>query len=87
MRAQSMGASVIVVEVDPHRAFEALMDGHQVMNMEEAASLGDIFLTLTGNTQVIRKEHFQHMKSGAILANAGHFDVEISKRPELRPST
>ncbi|NLK29780.1 MAG: adenosylhomocysteinase [Aminobacterium colombiense] len=80
MRAQSMGASVIVVEVDPHRAFEALMDGHQVMNMEEAASLGDIFLTLTGNTQVIRKEHFQHMKSGAILANAGHFDVEISKR-------
>ncbi|MDD2205850.1 MAG: adenosylhomocysteinase [Aminobacterium sp.] len=80
MRAKSLGASVIVVEVDPHRAFEALMDGHEVMNMTEAASVGDIFLTLTGNTKVIRKEHFEKMKSGVLLANAGHFDVEICKK-------
>ncbi len=82
MRAAAMGARVIVVEVDPHRAFEAVMDGHSVMSMMEAAPLGDIFLTLTGNTGVIRKEHFDIMKDGAILGNAGHFDVEIS-RPDL----
>jgi adenosylhomocysteinase len=82
MRASGMGAKVIVVEVDPHRAFEAVMDGHSVMSMAEAAPVGDIFLTLTGNKQVIRKEHFAVMKDGAILGNAGHFDVEIS-RPDL----
>ncbi|WP_024822181.1 MULTISPECIES: adenosylhomocysteinase [Aminobacterium] len=83
MRARSMGATVIVVETDPHRAFEALMDGHQVMDMKQAAPLGDIFLTLTGNTRVIRREHFELMKSGVILANAGHFDVEICKEDLL----
>jgi adenosylhomocysteinase len=67
MRAGAMGARVIVVEVDPHRAFEAVMDGHSVMSMTEAAPLGDIFLTLTGNTDVLRKEHFEVMKDGAIL--------------------
>jgi adenosylhomocysteinase len=82
LRAGAMGARVIVVEVDPHRAFEAVMDGHSVMSMTEAAPLGDIFLTLTGNTGVLRKEHFQVMKDGAILGNAGHFDVEIS-RPDV----
>lgn len=82
MRAAGMGARVIVVEVDPHRAFEAVMDGHAVMSMAEAAPLGDIFLTLTGNTGVLRKEHFSAMKDGAILGNAGHFDVEIS-RPDM----
>jgi len=79
MRMQSLGAKVIVVEVDPHKAFEALMDGHSVMSMKEAAPLGDIFLTLTGNRDVIRREHFEVMKDGAILGNAGHFDVEINK--------
>jgi adenosylhomocysteinase len=77
MRAQGMGASVIVTEVDPLKALEAVMDGFQVMPMSEAAPLGDIFCTLTGNTQVIRKEHFLKMKDGAILANSGHFNVEI----------
>ena len=86
MRASAMGARVIVVEVDPHRAFEAVMDGHAVMSMNEAAPLGDIFLTLTGNTGVLRKEHFAVMKDGAILGNAGHFDVEIS-RPDLESLT
>ena len=81
-RAAGLGARVIVAEIDPHRAFEALMDGYEVMTMAEAAPRGDIFLTLTGNTKVIRKEHFGKMKDGAILGNAGHFDVEISK-PDL----
>ncbi len=79
MRAKGFGARVVVVEVDPHRAYEALMDGCQVMNMEQAAAIGDVFLTLTGNTGVIRKEHMELMKDGAILGNAGHFDVEIDK--------
>ncbi|HPE67649.1 MAG TPA: adenosylhomocysteinase, partial [Synergistales bacterium] len=82
MRAAAMGARVLVVEIDPHRAFEALMDGYEVAGMAEAASRGDIFLTLTGNTKVIRKEHFEKMKDGVLLGNAGHFDVEISK-PDL----
>lgn len=77
MRASALGAHVIVVEVDPHKAFEAIMDGYQVMSMMDAAPTGDIFLTLTGNLKVIRKEHLRLMKDGAILANAGHFDVEI----------
>ena len=82
MRAAGLGAHVIVTEIDPHKACEALMDGFRVMSMEEAAKIGDIFLTLTGNIHVIRKEHFKLMKSGAVLGNAGHFDVEISK-PDL----
>ena len=82
MRAQGMGAHVVVTEIDPHKACEALMDGFRVMSMEKAAEIGDIFLTLTGNIHVIRKEHFQRMKNGVVLGNAGHFDVEISK-PDL----
>lgn len=83
MRASAMGARVIVTEIDPHRAFEALMDGYEVASMDDAASRGDIFLTLTGNTRVIRREHFEKMKDGVLLGNAGHFDVEICK-PDLR---
>ena len=77
MRAQGMGANVVVTEVDPLKALEAVMDGFQVMPMAEAAPIGDIFCTLTGDIQVIRKEHFLQMKDGAILANSGHFNVEI----------
>ncbi|BEP17112.1 adenosylhomocysteinase [Pyrofollis japonicus] len=77
MRARGMGARVIVTEVDPIRALEALMDGFDVMPMIEAAKIGDIFITATGNKKVIRREHFEVMKDGAILANAGHFNVEI----------
>jgi len=80
MRAKAMGARVAVVEVDPHRAYEALMDGCDVMNMGNAASVGDMFMTFTGNINVIRAEHFAVMKDGAILGNAGHFDVEIDKK-------
>ncbi|MEM0285596.1 MAG: adenosylhomocysteinase [Candidatus Methanomethyliaceae archaeon] len=77
IRARGMGARVIVTEVDPFRALKAIMDGFEVMQMEEAAKCGDIFVTATGNKNVIRKEHFELMKDGAILANAGHFNVEI----------
>lgn len=77
MRAQGMGANVVITEVDPLKALEALMDGFRVMPMSEAAPLGDIFCTLTGNIQVIREEHFLQMKDGAIVANSGHFNVEI----------
>ena len=77
MRAEGLGARVVVVEIDPHKALEAHMDGHQVMNMEQAAAVGDIFVTVTGNTKVIRKEHFALMKDGVLLSNAGHFDVEV----------
>lgn len=76
-RARGLGARVIVTEVDPVRANEALMDGHRVMPMDDAAALGDYFVTVTGNYGVIREVHFQAMKDGAILANAGHFDVEV----------
>ena len=86
MRASAMGARVVIVELDPHRAFEALMDGYEVTGMAEAAPRGDIFLTLTGNTKVIRKEHFEKMKDGVLLGNAGHFDVEICK-PDLMSLT
>ena len=79
MRARGMGAKVIITEVDPLRALEAVMDGYQVMPMIEAAKIGDIFVTVTGDINVIRREHFLLMKDGAILANAGHFDVEIEK--------
>ncbi|MCX5702256.1 MAG: adenosylhomocysteinase [Candidatus Omnitrophica bacterium] len=77
MRAAGLGAKVIVVEVDPLRALEANMDGYQVMTISNAAKIGDIFITLTGDIDVIRKEHFQVMKEGAIVANSGHFNVEI----------
>ena len=77
MRARGMGAHVIVTEVDPLKAIEAWMDGYSVMKMEEAAKVGDIFCTVTGDINVIREEHFKLMKDGAILCNAGHFNVEI----------
>ena len=77
MRAQGMGANVIVTEVNPTKALEAAMSGFRVMPMAKAASVGDIFVTATGNTRIIRKEHMQRMKDGAILANSGHFNVEI----------
>ncbi|HZU21293.1 MAG TPA: adenosylhomocysteinase [Terriglobales bacterium] len=76
-RARGLGADVIVTEVDPTRAIEAVMDGFRVMTMEQAAKLGDIFCTVTGNKNVLRKEHFESMKDGAIVANSGHFNVEI----------
>jgi len=76
-RAHGMGAQVIVTEIEPMRALEAAMDGFRVMPMAEAAEAGDVFVTVTGNTSVIRKEHFGRMKDGAILCNAGHFNVEI----------
>jgi adenosylhomocysteinase len=76
-RAKGMGAHVIVTEVEPMRALEAVMDGFQVMPMPNAAELGDVFVTVTGNTSVIRKEHFARMKDGAILCNSGHFNVEL----------
>jgi adenosylhomocysteinase len=76
-RAKGMGAHVIVTEVDPVRALEAAMDGFEVMSMAEAAEIGDIFCTATGDKSVISREHFERMKDGAILANTGHFNVEI----------
>ena len=79
MRAKGLGANVIVTEVDPIKAIEAVFDGFRVMPMEEAAAQGDIFVTLTGCKDVIRSQHFAVMKSGAIMANSGHFDVEINK--------
>jgi adenosylhomocysteinase len=79
MRARGLGARVIVCEVDPIRALEALMDGYQVMGGKEAAPAGDIFVTVTGCNDVLDKRHFASMKDGAVLANAGHFDVEINK--------
>jgi adenosylhomocysteinase len=77
MRCKGMGANVILTEVDPIKALEAAMDGFQVMPMERAAQVGDLFVTITGDINVIRKEHFQKMKDGAIVANSGHFNVEI----------
>jgi adenosylhomocysteinase len=77
LRAKGHGANVVVLEVDPLRALEAVMDGYQVMTMREAAPLGDIFVTATGDINVIRREHFVLMKDGAIVANTGHFNVEI----------
>ena len=77
MRARGMGSKVIVTEIDPIKAIEATMDGFQVMKMEEASKIGDIFVTVTGNLNVVREEHFKNMKEGAIIANSGHFNVEI----------
>jgi adenosylhomocysteinase len=76
-RAHGMGAQVVVTEVEPMRALEAVMDGHRVTTMAAAAEIGDVFVTVTGNTTVIGSEHFARMKDGAILANSGHFNVEI----------
>jgi adenosylhomocysteinase len=78
MRARGLGANVIVTEVQPTRALEAVMDGYRVMPMAEAAPFGDIFVTATGDISVIRKEHMQKMKDGAIMCNSGHFNVEIN---------
>jgi adenosylhomocysteinase len=77
MRAKGHGADVVVLEVDPLRALEAIMDGYRVMPMAQAAPIGDIFVTATGDIHVVRKEHFEVMKDGAIIANTGHFNVEI----------
>ncbi|MCL2562792.1 MAG: adenosylhomocysteinase [Oscillospiraceae bacterium] len=81
-RAKGLGANVIVTEIDPHCCLSAAMDGHRVMAMEDAAPLGDIFITATGCKGVITRKHMERMKNNVILANAGHFDVEISK-PDL----
>jgi adenosylhomocysteinase len=94
-RAAGMGANVIVTEVDPLPALEAVMDGFRVMPMAKAAKIGDLFVTLTGDINVITGEHFEIMKEGAIVANSGHFDVEIdlktldkmaTKKREIRPN-
>jgi adenosylhomocysteinase len=77
LRARGLGANVIVTEIDPVRAIEAVMDGFRVMPMDEAASVGDLFITVTGNKHVIRGEHFDVMKDGAMVCNSGHFDIEI----------
>ena len=76
-RARGMGANVIITEIDPIKALEAVMDGFRVMPMVKAASIGDLFCTLTGDLHVLRAEHFKKMKDGAIVCNSGHFDVEI----------
>ena len=77
MRAKGLGAQVIITEIDPVKAMEAVMDGFSVMKMEQATALGDFFVTVTGCCHVIRPEHFEAMKDGAICCNAGHFDVEV----------
>jgi adenosylhomocysteinase len=77
MRARGMGANVIVTEIDPTKAIEAIMDGFRVMTMHDAAPIGDVFVTVTGNKSVIARDHFERLKSGAILCNSGHFNVEI----------
>ncbi len=78
MRARGLGASVVVTEVNPIRAIEAVLDGFQVMPMDEAAKVGDIFITVTGNKHVVDGSHFEKMKDGAIVANSGHFDLELN---------
>jgi adenosylhomocysteinase len=94
MRAKGHGADVIITEIDPTKGIEAVMDGFRVMPMAEAAKLGDVFITVTGNKSVIRAEHFEAMKSGAVVCNSGHFNVEIdipaleklsSGKREVRP--
>jgi adenosylhomocysteinase len=77
MRAKGMGADVVVIEIDPLKGLEAVMDGFRVMPMEQAAPIGDFFVTVTGNIHVIRGEHFAVMKDGAIVCNSGHFNVEL----------
>ncbi|WP_017295488.1 adenosylhomocysteinase [Geminocystis herdmanii] len=77
MRARGLGSNVVVTEINPVKAIEAAMDGFSVMTMDEAARIGDIFVTVTGNKHIIRKEHFETMKDGAMVCNSGHFDIEI----------
>ncbi|NUU99889.1 S-adenosyl-L-homocysteine hydrolase [Marinitoga sp. 1154] len=77
MRAKGLGAKIIITEVDPIKAIEAVMDGFEVMPMDEAAKIGDFFITVTGDTDVIVEKHFLNMKDGVVLANAGHFDIEV----------
>jgi adenosylhomocysteinase len=79
MRARGMGSQVVVTEVDAVKALEAAMEGYSVMPMVEAARIGDVFITVTGDKDILRREHFEVMKDGAIMANTGHFDVEINK--------
>ncbi len=86
LRAKGMGAHVVVTEVDPVKALEARMDGYTVLRMADAAKIGDVFITVTGDINVIRKEHLLQMKDGAIIGNSGHFDVEIDK-PGLKKIT
>ena len=86
MRAKGLGANVIITEVDPVKAIEAVFDGFRVMPMDEAAKIGDVFLTLTGDKDILRERHFASMKDGAVIANSGHFDVEINI-PELESMT
>jgi adenosylhomocysteinase len=76
-RARGQGAEVIITEIDPTKALEAVMDGFRVMSMHEAAKIGDVFCTVTGNKNVLGREHFEVMKNGAIISNSGHFNVEI----------
>src|SRR4029077_5293394 len=94
MRATGHSADVIITEIDPTKGIEAVMDGFRVMPMAEAAKQGDVFITVTGNKNVIRAEHFEAMKSGAVVCNSGHFNVEIdipslerlsSSKREVRP--
>lgn len=87
LRARGLGANVIVTEVDPVRAIEAVMDGFRVMPMDEAASVGDLFITVTGNKHVIRSEHFDQMKDGAMVCNSGHFDLEIDLKSLAKKAT
>ncbi len=86
-RARGMGANVIVCEVDPIKALEALMDGYRVMSMGDAAAIGDVFVTVTGNRAVIHRDHFDRLKNGAILCNSGHFNVEIDLEALARVSS
>jgi len=87
MRAHALGANVIVTEIDPVRAIEAAMDGFKVMTMEKAAAVGDLFVTVTGNKHVIRSEHFDIMKDGAMVCNSGHFDIEIDLKSLAEKAT
>lgn len=87
MRARGLGSNVIVTEINPVKAIEAAMDGFRVMTMEEAAPLGDIFVTVTGNKHVIRGEHFDVMKDGAMVCNSGHFDIEIDLKALAQKAT
>ena len=84
MRARGLGAQVVVTEIDPVKAIEAALDGHRVMPMADAAPIGDIFVTVTGNRDVVRKEHLVAMKDGAVVCNSGHFDVEIDVKAMAR---
>jgi adenosylhomocysteinase len=86
-RAMGMGAKVVVTEINPLRALEAVMDGYQVMPMSKAARIGDVFVTLTGDVDVLRPEHFRAMKDGAVVANSGHFDVEIDLKSLRKMAT